>query len=40
VNRGQARASDVVALIGMVPSTIRRREGVRLDLELKIVVET
>ena len=40
VNRGQARAADVVALIGMVRSVIRRREGVRLDLELKIVGET
>jgi UDP-N-acetylmuramate dehydrogenase len=40
VNRGQARAADVVALIGKVRSAIRRREGVRLDLELKIVGET
>jgi UDP-N-acetylmuramate dehydrogenase len=40
VNRGQARAADVIALIGKVRSTIRRRAGVRLDLELKIVGET
>jgi UDP-N-acetylmuramate dehydrogenase len=40
VNRGQARAADVIALIGKVRSTIRRRVGVRLDLELKIVGET
>ncbi|HKO30894.1 MAG TPA: UDP-N-acetylmuramate dehydrogenase [Nitrospiraceae bacterium] len=37
VNRGQARASDVMALIGKVRSAIRRLTGVRLDLELKIV---
>jgi len=40
VNRGQARAADVMALIRKVRSTIRRRAGVRLDLELKIVGET
>jgi UDP-N-acetylmuramate dehydrogenase len=40
VNRGQARAADVMALIGKVRSTIRRRAGVRLDLELKIVGKT
>jgi UDP-N-acetylmuramate dehydrogenase len=37
VNRGQARAADVTALIGKVRSAIRRLAGVRLDLELKIV---
>jgi len=37
VNRGHACASDVIALIGKVRSGIRRRTGVRLDLELKIV---
>jgi len=37
VNRGQARATDVVALIRKVRNAIRRRVGVRLDLELKIV---
>jgi UDP-N-acetylmuramate dehydrogenase len=37
VNRGGARAADVIALIGKVRSAIRRRTGVRLDLELKIV---
>jgi UDP-N-acetylmuramate dehydrogenase len=37
VNRGQARAADVTALIGKVRSAIRRLTGVRLDLELKIV---
>jgi len=40
VNRGQASAADVLALIGKVRSAIRRREGVRLDLELKVVGET
>ena len=39
VNRGQARAADVTALIGKVRSAIRRLAGVRLDLELKIVGE-
>jgi UDP-N-acetylmuramate dehydrogenase len=39
VNRGQASAADVMALIGKVRSAIRRRAGVRLDLELKIVGE-
>jgi UDP-N-acetylmuramate dehydrogenase len=40
VNRGQATASDVMTLIGKVRSAIRRRAGVRLDLELKVVGET
>jgi UDP-N-acetylmuramate dehydrogenase len=40
VNRGRASAADVTALIGKVRSAIRRRTGVRLDLELKIVGET
>ena len=40
VNRGQARAADVIALIGKVRSAIRRLTGVRLDLELKIVGKT
>ena len=40
VNRGQARAADVMALIGKVRSVIRRRAGMRLDLELKIVGKT
>ncbi len=39
VNRGQASAADVMALIGKVRSAIRRQTGVRLDLELKIVGE-
>ncbi len=39
VNRGQARAADVTALIGKVRRAIRRLAGVRLDLELKIVGE-
>jgi UDP-N-acetylmuramate dehydrogenase len=39
INRGQASAADVMALIGKVRSAIRRRAGVRLDLELKIVGE-
>ena len=37
VNRGQASAGDVIALIGKVRSAIHRRTGVRLGLELKIV---
>jgi UDP-N-acetylmuramate dehydrogenase len=37
VNRGQASAADVIALIGKVRSAIRRRAGVRFGLELKIV---
>jgi UDP-N-acetylmuramate dehydrogenase len=37
VNRGQASAADVTALIGRVRRAIRRLTGVRLDLELKIV---
>jgi UDP-N-acetylmuramate dehydrogenase len=37
VNRGQARAADVLALIRKVRSAIRRLAGVRLELELKIV---
>ena len=40
VNRGEARAADVMALIGKVRRAIRRRAGVRLDLELKIIGET
>jgi UDP-N-acetylmuramate dehydrogenase len=40
VNRGQARATDVMALIGKVRNAIRRQAGVRLDLELKIVGKT
>jgi len=40
VNRGQARAADVTALIGKVRSAVRRLAGVRLDLELKIVGKT
>ena len=40
INRGQASAADVMALSGKVRSAIRRRAGVRLDLELKIVGET
>ena len=39
VNRGQARAADVMELIGKVRSAIRRQAGVRLELELKIVGE-
>ena len=37
INRGEASAADVMALIGKVRSAIRRLAGVRLDLELKIV---
>ncbi|SLM47907.1 UDP-N-acetylenolpyruvoylglucosamine reductase [Nitrospira japonica] len=39
VNRGHARAADVVALIGKVRRAIKRQAGVRLDLELRIVGE-
>ena len=39
VNRGQARAADVIALIGKVRRMIKRQTGVRLDLELKITGE-
>ena len=40
VNRGQASAADVIALIAKVRSAIRRRAGVGLGLELKIVGKT
>ena len=39
VNRGHASAADVIQLIGKVRQTIKRKAGVRLDLELKIVGE-
>ncbi len=39
VNRGCARAADVIELIGKVRRAIKRKAGVRLDLELKIVGE-
>jgi UDP-N-acetylmuramate dehydrogenase len=39
VNRGHARAADVIALIGKVRRKIKRSAGIRLDLELKIVGE-
>jgi len=39
VNRGRARAADVIALIGKVRRAIKRQVGVRLDLELRIVGE-
>jgi UDP-N-acetylmuramate dehydrogenase len=39
VNRGHARAADVIELIGNIRRAIKRRTGVRLDLELKIVGE-
>jgi UDP-N-acetylmuramate dehydrogenase len=37
VNRGQASAADVMSLIRKVRNAIRRRAGVRLALELKVV---
>lgn len=37
VNRGQARAADVIALIKKVGREVEQRTGVRLELELKIV---
>jgi UDP-N-acetylmuramate dehydrogenase len=39
VNRGHARAADVIALIRKVRRMIKRNTGVSLDLELKIVGE-
>ena len=39
VNRGQAKAADVIALIGKVRREIKKRAGVQLNLELKIVGE-
>jgi UDP-N-acetylmuramate dehydrogenase len=39
VNRGHASAADVIQLISKVRQTIKRKAGVRLDLELKIVGE-
>jgi len=39
VNRGHARAADVIELIRNVRRMIKRKTGVRLDLELKIVGE-
>jgi UDP-N-acetylmuramate dehydrogenase len=39
VNRGHARAADVIQLIGKIRQTIRRKDGIRLGLELKIVGE-
>jgi UDP-N-acetylmuramate dehydrogenase len=40
VNRGQASAAEVIALIAKVRSAVRRRAGVGLGLELKIVGKT
>ena len=39
VNRGRASAADVIELIRTVRRTIKRKAGVQLDLELKIVGE-
>lgn len=39
VNRGEARARDVLDLIGKVRRTVKRQAGVSLELELKIVGE-
>ena len=39
VNRGEARAQDVLDLIGRVKRAVKRRAGVSLELELKIVGE-
>ena len=39
VNRGEARAQDVLDLIGRVRRAVKRRAGVSLELELKIVGE-
>ena len=39
VNLGDARADDVMALIGQVRRTVQAKAGVKLELELKIVGE-
>jgi UDP-N-acetylmuramate dehydrogenase len=39
VNRGHARAAEVIELVGKVRRTIKKKCGVRLELELKIVGE-
>jgi UDP-N-acetylmuramate dehydrogenase len=39
VNRGEARADDVMALIAQVRRTVQAKAGVKLELELKIVGE-
>ena len=39
VNRGHARAADVIGLIHKIRRVIKQKAGVRLDLELKIVGE-
>jgi UDP-N-acetylmuramate dehydrogenase len=39
VNRGHARAADVIELIRNIRRAIKQKAGVRLDLELKIVGE-
>jgi UDP-N-acetylmuramate dehydrogenase len=39
VNRGDARADDVMALIAQVRRTVKKTAGVKLELELKIVGE-
>jgi len=39
VNRGKARAQDVLDLIGKVKRAVKRQAGVSLELELKIVGE-
>ena len=39
VNRGEARAEDVMALIAQVRRTVQAKAGVKLELELKIVGE-
>jgi UDP-N-acetylmuramate dehydrogenase len=40
INRGQAQASDVLALIQRIKRTVRRRTGIGLELELKVVGES
>lgn len=39
VNRGDARADDVMALIAQVRRTVQAKAGVKLELELKVVGE-
>jgi UDP-N-acetylmuramate dehydrogenase len=37
VNVGHARAADVLALIKKVRAAVKKRSGVKLELELKVV---
>jgi UDP-N-acetylmuramate dehydrogenase len=37
VNLGQARARDIVALIGIIEESVYQRFGVRLEREVKVI---